>query len=392
MTQKTTVSIIKADIGSLAGHHVVHPELIELAKKELEQAKKQGIIIDYYVFNCGDDLQLLMTHDKGEANPHVHELAWNTFQKAAEKAREMKLYGAGQDLLKEAFSGNVRGMGPGVAELEFEERKSDPILVFAADKTEPGAFNLPLFRVFADPFNTPGLVIDPKMHGPDLEHTGFKFKILDVFSGKSVVLKAPEEIYDILALIGTTGHYVIEKIWRYDDLPAASVSITRLSLIAGKYVGKDDPVAIVRAQHGLPAVGEVLEAFSFPHAVAGWMRGSHYGPLMPVGLKDARCTRFDGPPRIVCLGFQVCNGHLIGPSDMFDDPAFDRTRMLASEIAEYFRRHGLFMPHRLGPDGRRANMFFSQDIRNGVHHIAPSAREAKNAIQITHTPFYFSAT
>ena len=288
MTQKTTVSIIKADIGSLAGHHVVHPELIELAKKELEQAKKQGIIIDYYVFNCGDDLQLLMTHDKGEANPQVHELAWNTFQKAAEKAREMKLYGAGQDLLKEAFSGNVRGMGPGVAELEFEERKSDPILVFAADKTEPGAFNLPLFRVFADPFNTPGLVIDPKMHGPDLEHTGFKFKILDVISGKSVVLKAPEEIYDILALIGTTGHYVIEKIWRYDDLPAASVSITRLSLIAGKYIGKDDPVAIVRAQHGLPAVGEVLEAFSFPHAVAGWMRGSHYGPLMPVGIRDAK--------------------------------------------------------------------------------------------------------
>ena len=390
MTQKTTVSIIKADIGSLAGHHVVHPELIELAKKELEHAKKEGIIKDYYVFNCGDDLQLLMTHDKGEGNPQVHELAWNTFLKAAEKAKEMKLYGAGQDLLKEAFSGNIRGMGPGVAELEFEERKSDPILVFAADKTEPGAFNLPLFKVFADPFNTPGLVIDPKMHGPDLEHTGFKFKILDVLEGRSVVLKAPEEIYDIIALIGTTGHYVIEKIWRYDDLPAASVSITRLSLIAGKYVGKlaaiiaarpkDDPVAIVRAQHGLPAVGEVLEAFSFPHAVAGWMRGSHYGPLMPVGLKDARCTRFDGPPRIVCLGFQVCNGHLVGPSDMFNDPAFDRTRMLANEIAEYFRRHGLFMPHRLGPDGRRTeiefNMFFSQDSRNGIHNFAPSVREA----------------
>jgi len=382
MAQKTTVSIIKADIGSLAGHHVVHPELIELAKKELEQAKKQDIIKDYYVFNCGDDLQLLMTHDKGEANSQVHKLAWNTFQKAAQKAREMKLYGAGQDLLKEAFSGNIRGMGPGIAELEFEERKSDPILVFAADKTEPGAFNLPLFRVFADPFNTPGLVIDPKMHGPDLEHTGFKFKILDVISGKSVVLKAPEEVYDIIALIGTTGHYVIEKIWRYDDLPAASVSITRLSLIAGKYVGKDDPVAIVRAQHGLPAVGEVLEAFSFPHAVAGWMRGSHYGPLMPVSLKNARCTRFDGPPRIVCLGFQVCNGHLIGPSDMFDDPAFDRTRTLANEIAEYFRRHGLFMPHRLGPDGRRIReeLFFSQDIRNGVHYAAPSARETEITI------------
>ena len=40
------------------------------------------------------------------------------------------LNGAGQDLLKEAFSGNVRGMGPAVAELEFEERTNEPFLFF----------------------------------------------------------------------------------------------------------------------------------------------------------------------------------------------------------------------------------------------------------------------
>ncbi|MHA1594556.1 MAG: fructose-1,6-bisphosphate aldolase/phosphatase [Candidatus Baldrarchaeia archaeon] len=350
MPQKITVSVIKADIGSLAGHHVVHPVCIELAKKELEEAKKEGIILDYYVFNCGDDLELVMTHRKGESNPEIHELAWNTFKKAAEKAREYKLYAAGQDLLKETFSGNIRGMGPGVAELEFEERPSDPIVIFAMDKTEPGAFNLPLFKIFADPFNTAGLVIDPKMHGPDLESTGFRFKILDVLEGKSVILKCPEEMYDLLALIGTPGRYVIERIWRHDWLPAAAVSITRLSLIAGRYVGKDDPCAVIRAQHGLPAVGEILEAFAFPHLVAGWMRGSHHGPIMPVSLKDAKCTRFDGPPRVVALGFQICDGKLIGPADLFDDPAFDRARMIACEIADYIRRHGPFMPHRLGPE------------------------------------------
>ena len=32
--------------------------------------------------------------------------------------------------------------------LEIEERPSEPIIVFAADKTEPGAWNLPLYRVF----------------------------------------------------------------------------------------------------------------------------------------------------------------------------------------------------------------------------------------------------
>jgi len=84
-------------------------------------------------------------------------------QKTANRASELKLYGAGQDLLKNAFSGNVRGMGPGVAEMEIEERRSDPVVVFAADKTSAGSFNYPLFRMFADPMNTAGLVIDPSM-------------------------------------------------------------------------------------------------------------------------------------------------------------------------------------------------------------------------------------
>jgi fructose 1,6-bisphosphate aldolase/phosphatase len=107
---------------------------------------------------------------------------------------------------------------------------------------------------------------------------------------------------------------------------------------------------IVRGQNGLPAVGEILEPFSIPLIVAGWMRGSHHGPFMPVGLPDANCTRFDGPPRVLCLGFQVCNGKLIGPADMFDDPAFDRVRDRCNELADILRAHGPFEPHRLSLD------------------------------------------
>jgi len=345
MGEKITISVIKADIGSLAGHHVVHPDTIAAATKVLAEAKSKGVLVDFYVTNVGDDLELIMTHKKGVDSAEVHGTAWKAFQEAAKVAKELGLYAAGQDLLSEAFSGNVRGLGPGVAEMEIEERPAEPIIVFMADKTEPGAFNLPLFRVFADPFNTAGLVIDPRMH------EGFIFEVLDVYEGKKVLLNAPEEIYDILALIGTPGRYVIKRVYRKTDkMIAAVVSSERLNLIAGRYVGKDDPVAIVRCQHGLPAVGEVLEAFAFPHLVAGWMRGSHFGPLMPVPQRHAKCTRFDGPPRIVALGFQVKNGKLVGPADLFDDPAFDETRRLAQNIAEYIRRHGPFMPHRLGPE------------------------------------------
>lgn len=346
MTKKTTtVSIIKCDVGSLCGHHVVPKELKDVGENFLSKAKKKGLINDYYVFNCGDDLELLMSHRQGANNAKIHKLAWDAFQAAADKAREMKLYGAGQDLLKTAFSGNVRGLGPGVAELEIEERPSEPIIVFAADKTEPGAWNLPLFKIFADPFNTAGLIIDPRMHD------GFTFRVLDAKEGQFVDLKCPEEIYDIVALIGTPGRYVIERIIRRsDDLLCSVSSTTKLSLIAGKYVGKDDPVCIVRAQHGLPAVGEILVAFAFPHLVSGWMRGSHIGPLMPVSLEDAKCTVFDGPPRCVSLGFQVNNARLVGPADLFDDPAFNWARNKAMEVADYIRRHGEFMPARLGPE------------------------------------------
>jgi fructose 1,6-bisphosphate aldolase/phosphatase len=348
--KKTTISIIKCDVGSLAGHHVVPEPIFNVAKMHLKKAQNEGVINSQYVFNAGDDLELLMVHQKGENNSEIHNLAWNIFKEATNKAKSLKLYGAGQDLLKTAFSGNIKGMGPGVAEMEIEERDSEPIVVFAADKTEPGAFNFPMFKIFADPNNTAGLVIDPSMIG------GFKFEVLDVIENKKVVLKCPEEMYELIALIGTPERYVVAHVRRArDNLVCGSTSTTRLSLIAGKYVGKDDPVSIVRAQHGLPALGEILAPYMHTFFVEGWMRGSHWGPIMPVGLKNSCCTAFDGPPRIVALGFQLCNGKIASDDsgeplicDLFEDPAFDLARKEAIEYAAVFRRMGEFEPARLG--------------------------------------------
>ncbi|MEM2206867.1 MAG: fructose 1,6-bisphosphatase, partial [Sulfolobales archaeon] len=114
MTERklTTVSVIKADIGSLAGHHVVHPDTLAAATKVLAEAKIKGVIEDFYVTNAGDDLELIMTHRKGVDSPEVHGLAWDAFREAAKVSKELGLYAAGQDLLSDAFSGNVRGLGP----------------------------------------------------------------------------------------------------------------------------------------------------------------------------------------------------------------------------------------------------------------------------------------
>lgn len=199
--------------------------------------------------------------------------------------------GAGQDLLSDAFSGNLHGMGPGYAELEYTERPSEPVICFLADKTEPGAWNLPLYKIFADPFNTAGLVIDPKMHG------GFSFEVHDLHREKMTVFDCPEQLYDLLMYIGAPARYVVHSVRsRTLEVTCAATSTQRLSLIAGKYVGKDDPVMILRCQSGLPAVGEVL-----------------------------------------------------GPRDMFGGPSFDHARQQANVVMDYLRRHGPFEAHRLPP-------------------------------------------
>jgi len=337
-----TLSVIKADIGGYVGHSASHPDILDLGREQMERAKQRGLLIDHHVSYCGDDMFLIMSHERGENSEEVHRLAWDTFTLGTELAKQLKLYGAGQDMLTDAFSGNIRGAGPGSAEMEIDERPSEPIIVFMADKTSAGAFNLPLYKMFADPFNTPGLVIAEGLH------EGCAFEVQDVRDHVKITLNAPEEIYDLLIFLGAPNRYAVKRVFARSTGEIGAVSSTdKLSLIAGRYVGKDDPAMVVRCQGNFPAVGEVLEPFTNPFLVEGWMRGSHHGPLMPVGLKDAQPSRFDGPPRIVALGFQLANGMFVGPRDMFDDPGFDHVRDKANQIADYLRAHGPFEPHRL---------------------------------------------
>jgi len=333
---KTTLSIIKADIGSIGGHIRPSRRLVD-AVKDFISEKGKGIIHDFYVSHTGDDIAILFSHSLGTGNEKVHGLAWDAFVAGTKVAKEQGLYGAGQDLLKDSFSGNVRGMGPAVAEMEFEERPNEPFLFFAADKTDPGAYNLPLYLAFADPMYNAGLILSPSMN------KGFRFVIMDVnyTEGDRVIeLNAPEELYDIAALLRDNQRFVIEAIYsRNTGEIAASVSTTRLHNIAGKYTGKDDPVMLVRVQGAFPATGEVLAPFNIGHYVAGFMRGSHTGPLMPVKL-NSTVSYFDGPPVVACHAFCVHHGKLTEPADAFDHPYWDWVRDRVARKATEMRQQG----------------------------------------------------
>jgi len=333
---KMTLSILKADIGSIGGHICPSQDLLKRVKEFVEN-NCRGIIQDYFISHTGDDVAILATHSQGVGSEVIHKLAWDTFVAGTECAKEQGLYGAGQDLLKDSFSGNVKGMGPAVAEMEFEERPNEPFLFFAADKTDPGAYNLPLYLAFADPMYNSGLILSPNMA------KGFKFVIMDVGyteGDRFIELNAPEELYDIAALLRDNERFVVESIYSREtgDI-AAVVSTTRLHNIAGKYTGKDDPVMLVRVQGPFPATGEVLAPFNLGHFVAGFMRGSHTGPLMPVKMNSG-VSFFDGPPVVCALGFCVHNGKLTEPADAFDHPYWDYVRANVSRKATEIRQQG----------------------------------------------------
>lgn len=333
---KTTLSVIKADIGSIGGH-VAPSQLLLATVKAYIAERAPRLLLDYYISYTGDDIAILMTHTHGVDDPQIHQLAWDAFRAGTDSARKQGLYGAGQDLLKDAFSGNVKGMGPAVAEMEFEERSAEPFLFFAADKTDPGAYNLPLYLAFIDPMNTPGLILSPKIS------QGYRFVIMDVgyTEGDRIIeLNAPEDLYDIAALLRDPERYVVESVWsRATGEQAVAVATSRLHNIAGKYTGKDDPVMLVRAQMNFPATGEILAPFAIGHFVGGGMRGSHQVPIMPVTLNSG-ISYFDGPPIVSCAGFCVRQGKLTEPIDNFAHPFWETVRHRVAKKAMEIRRQG----------------------------------------------------
>jgi fructose 1,6-bisphosphate aldolase/phosphatase len=284
-----------------------------------------------------------MTHKFGKDNEKIHKLAWDAFTEGTKTAKKQGLYGAGQDLLKDSFSGNVRGMGPGVAEIEMEERPSEVFCIFAADKTEPGAFNYPFWRMFVDAGSNTGLLINEKLAA------GVTFKVMDVMSGNIADLKMWEDKPELEAALMYPGRYVVHSVYSSQGDHILSASTDRLHNIAGTYVGKDDPIAIVRTQKDFPATEEVGSAFNNPHYVSGNTRGSHHLPLMPVKLNSPASINYS-IPIVACLVFSMHEGELTGPLDGFESVDWDLQRMWASERAMIMRNQGFIHPATLVPD------------------------------------------
>ena len=338
---KITVSVIKADVGGIGGHTKPSDGLIEAVRHTVKSSG--DLLLDYYIGYCGDDVHIVMSHTKGTDNEEIHKLAWDAFEAGTQVAKEEGLYGAGQDLLKDSFSGNVKGMGPGVAELEFEERPNEAFTVFAADKTEPGCFNYPMYRLFVDALSNTGLIVNKSLA------EGVRFTIMDVEDGTIADLELWEDKPTLEAALMYPGRYVIAEIHTKEGEPILSASTDRLHNIAGTYVGKDDPVCLIRTQKLFPATEEAGSVFNNPHYVAGNTRGSHNMPLMPVKLNSAATINFC-IPIVESLVFSMHNGKFTGPFDGFSTPDWDHIREIATKKALAMRSQGFIHPATLVPD------------------------------------------
>src|SRR4030067_3739676 len=104
-------------------------------------------------------------------------------------------------------------MGPGVAELEFEERPNEAFTVFAADKTEPGAFNYPFYRMFVDSLSNTGLIINKSLA------KGGKFNVMDVEDAQIAELNLWEDKPTLEAALMYPGRYVVASVYTKDNEP-----------------------------------------------------------------------------------------------------------------------------------------------------------------------------
>ena len=173
-------------------------------------------------------------------------------------------------------------MGPGFAEMEIEERPSEPVIIFMADKTSSGRLELAALQDVRRPVqhHRPG---DRPEHARRLLPSRCSTSSASARSPSTL----PEEMYDMLVFIGAPSRYVIKHVFPQERRESVAVSSTqKLSLMAGRYVGKDDPV-MHRPLPGRPSrpSARCSSPSPSPTLVAGWMRGSHHGPLMPVGVR-----------------------------------------------------------------------------------------------------------
>ncbi len=384
------IKATKADVGGVGGHVVAADEVKSVIARYVLENNWSGtepIFTSLMVTHTGDDVAVTGVMTERVDMSVVDQLMWDALQVGAAKAAELGLYGPGQDLVADAFTGNLRGAGPATVALPLPVRKdnaSQTVLVSFADKTEPMAFNHYATGAYLLPrFNTGLVVASSKMkRGYLMEIVDLDTKAQAIEAGahprdqkaldgkmeelakglqeKVITLRAPEDLYDIEGLT-RSSRFVIARIWSRTergerDQLGYVCSAERLHNIKTKkgftYGGKDDPVLLAFAQGDWPAPGEITSPWAAAPMVAGDCRGSHNLHILPVPI-NSQTSYWSGPIlSAITLSINIHTGRIGAISDQFAlGTPWDEVRRRASDLAIQFRlAHGVKQPATLHED------------------------------------------
>lgn len=395
----------KADVGGVGGHVEVSMRTQATVLDHVLRHNRFGgkpIFRSVFATHTGDDVCItgVVDEDVIKNREVLDELLWDAFKKGEEVAYIEGLYGPGQDLKADAFSGNIRGLGPASITLPLPVRDLNPsqtVLLATADKTEPGAYNFLTTGAYLDPnFNSGLLIAESKLAN------GYIFEISDLNTkrqafeegvpandakkleeameklGKterSVMLSGPEDLYYIGALTMDSSRFVISKIYTKDEHGKPGqlgviVSAERLHNIKTSkgftYGGKDDPIMLSLCQGDWPAPGEITSPLVRIPIVAGDCRGSHNLPIFPVPI-NSQTSFWSGPIiSVITLSINIHTGRIGAISDQLGaGTPWDAYRLEAArKMAEFRNSLGYKQPGTLPSDEIEYQPGYAKRIEN----------------------------
>jgi fructose 1,6-bisphosphate aldolase/phosphatase len=386
----------KADIGGIGGHVEVDPEVKALCAKymlihNLDKGTGKRIFRSMVVTHTGDDVCITIIQDADVPATTTQQLMDNALRYGGTpKAFELGLYGPGQDLLTDAFTGNVHGSGVASVTLplpvrEDPKRASQTVLVACADKTDPAALGNWLCRAYFDPNYNTGLLI-----AASAMKQGYDFVVADLDTraqAQESGLQDPAAIdafmknasthervivvsnpIDLQRLLLDQNRFVVAQIRTKSGNIGFTLSAERLHNISGTYSGKDDPVVLALCQGDWPAPGEISSVYMRPKIVAGDCRGSHRMYIRPQPL-NSPTSMWSGPiVTTMLLSVNIHSGRIGALTDHFaQGTAWDTVRTNVDNLSIAMRDHGATEPATLPVN----ELEYQPGYREGMAELAP---------------------
>lgn len=394
--RRATILIVSAKLSPWLGSSSIPEEALEGARERLATARRKGDIRDFRAHAFGSDLHLqINTLGKGLQQKEAHALALEAATAALERAARNGYYRArdGEDFFRSSARERIAGLNLRSLEFPFTERGAEPIVIAKLIHGAAGGFNRMLFDLFFHPDKGSHQRLDGSRFIALVENVG------DLAAGKSARRlyafgDRPKEehlflIYpfsreplefdrdqvgdwaELLSLIANPVEWAISAVYAvqgrfaFDGEKAAATRHEPVALVSVEPalagVTVEDPVAVIRLQSGLPAVGEghFNLGADFHFTVGGPGGGYHVG-VMPVTLAQARRHALEeGTARLVAYTYQSYDNGRIPPDhdvvDLFaqDSVQTEWLQQEAREAIQWMIQHGEFQPYVTAEEAER---------------------------------------